>query len=423
MWAPICDSGFIQFTQQGIDDQELALVIKINTYKTKQNKPYTGLQSLKNIFKYATSHYSCEELCPSQFPDVEIKIPRNSWCVNSKPRCSCRNPREGPAPPHPGHVICTIRVSKQATPPNPLAQPHLPFETWSRGDQTREAGHPALLWWQPQGDLIITGKGGVKTLSRFLKTKLTLIPFDRVFVQIIGKALVEELRNLRFEVAPPIHWGSGQVTPPLFPGVHAHMRACMCVPKSEMTNWFHVVASYKKDSKATGQAPWKRLPWLISNVCHRLKNREWWHVYYLFTIPGLDAQITRCKWKVLCVLQTFFSHLSQLFSRTLLLPSSSSLLSSPLYRCGKPSVMLYLDKAPNMIKESRGEGSEALPLNFNLFILPLEMSSWCSASWQDSSSTWPYRRDHLFPRLHLPPTGCFSLSEKEPQQDTEGKWG
>ena len=79
-------------------------------------------------------------------------------------------------------------------------------------------------------------------------------------MQIIGKALVEELRNLRFEVAPPIHRGSGQVTPPLFPGVHAHMRACMCVPKSEMTNWFHVVASYKKDSKATGQAPWKRLP-------------------------------------------------------------------------------------------------------------------------------------------------------------------
>ena len=47
--ALICDSGFIQFTQQSIDDQGLALVIKINTYETKQNKLHTGLPSLKNI--------------------------------------------------------------------------------------------------------------------------------------------------------------------------------------------------------------------------------------------------------------------------------------------------------------------------------------------------------------------------------------
>lgn len=49
----------------------------------------------------------------------------------------------------------------------------------------------------------------------FLKTKLTLIPLDTVYVQIGGKSLVEELRNLRPEVPPlPIQSGFGQVAPP-----------------------------------------------------------------------------------------------------------------------------------------------------------------------------------------------------------------
>ena len=39
-----------------------------------------------------------------------------------------------------------------------------------------------------------------------------------------------------------------------------------------------------------------------------------------------------------------------------------------------------LDKAHNMIKEQSREGSGALPPNFHLFVLPLEMSSWCSAT-------------------------------------------
>ena len=51
----------------------------MNTYKmkTKQNNPHVGLQSLKSIFKYAVSFHSFEGLCPSQVPDVEIKMPRD----------------------------------------------------------------------------------------------------------------------------------------------------------------------------------------------------------------------------------------------------------------------------------------------------------------------------------------------------------
>lgn len=49
----------------------------------------------------------------------------------------------------------------------------------------------------------------------FLKTKLTLIPLDTLYVQIVGKTLVEEIRNLRLEVPPlPMELGVGHVAPP-----------------------------------------------------------------------------------------------------------------------------------------------------------------------------------------------------------------
>lgn len=94
----------------------------------------------------------------------------------------------------------------------------------------------------------------------FLKTKLTLIPLDTLHVQIVGKTLVEELRNLRLEVPPlPTELGVGHVAPPHFREKERHSikndKWASC-PMLNPTDWQHQT---KEDSEATGRTQWKRL--------------------------------------------------------------------------------------------------------------------------------------------------------------------
>lgn len=109
-----------------------------------------------------------------------------------------------------------------------------------------EAGHLAQLWWQPQGCLIITRKGGARILWLFLKTKLTLIPFDTGYVQIAGAAPVVESRNLKLLIRLLLTcWVLEQVTPPPFPSLSFSVYWRVRVSRLEWTNWFCVSAKLK----------------------------------------------------------------------------------------------------------------------------------------------------------------------------------
>lgn len=246
-----------------------------------------------------------------------VDMPQTQVTISGRPGLLCPSLLD-----HLHH--CTARevhLCQSQPPRSPL--PASPLWNLITTPSAGEAGQPApTLMTAPR--VSNYNKEGRSQDSLFLKTKLTLIPFDTVYVHIAGKARLtgQEIWGfnpnstslLSFWVNHSTFLPRSEFHSVLREGVvTGTIRSGEQIGFMSPANLNWLVASYQE----AFWDHWKRMPWSISDVCHRIKNRKWQYMCYLFTVLGLDDRQHTANGKH-SANHSVFMHLT-----TLLLPTPS----------------------------------------------------------------------------------------------------